>query len=165
MLVHLGEQVIPPLNQFALLLVINQLDLLRGPQLFDIVDEVLKDGLSTGLSQDVLHNLVTSEQVSFPKVSQYKVRLFCTDPELGQQVFPVLGLDRVLTELAKDVVDLLVVFELGQVGFVDLVASHAPWEVLHFIHLCVKSLFDCAVHIHLEWSLIDLVDDSPDISD
>jgi hypothetical protein len=89
--------------------------------------------------------------------------LLCSDLELGKKILPMLGLDRVISQVSKRIIDLLVVLELSHVCLVHLVSSHAVWKLLHFIHLGVKGVFHRSVNIDLEWSLVNLINHFPNV--
>ena len=102
-------------------MVLDKLELIDGPALLDTVEEVLEDSLTSCLSQDVLDDLVSTEEIGVPQVAKMEIGLFSSDLQLREHLFPVLGLHRITSQFGKDVVDLLVRLEMAHVCLVDFI--------------------------------------------
>jgi hypothetical protein len=62
------EQVVPPFDQLAFSLVLNEFNLLCSPELLDLVQEILEDGLTPSLRKYIVHSFCFAEQVCTPKL-------------------------------------------------------------------------------------------------
>lgn len=69
-LVTLFKQVVPSSDQLGFRLVLDKLELVNSPALLDTVEEVLEDSLTSCLSQDVLDDLVSTEEIGVPQVAK-----------------------------------------------------------------------------------------------
>lgn len=77
-----------------------------APCFFDHVDKVLKNSFTTRLRQNILDNFTLAKQISIPKVSKQQVLHLSLDVEFVQQVFPVLRLHRIVSQVHKNLVEL-----------------------------------------------------------
>lgn len=61
MLLALLEELVPTFDELAFGLVLDELELIDSPALLNSVDEILENGFTAGLGQDILDNLVLAE--------------------------------------------------------------------------------------------------------
>lgn len=82
---------------------------MSAPSLFDHVDEVLKDGFTSALCQDVLNNFAATEKICVPEVGEQNVLKLGSNVQLREKIFPVLRLHGVVAQVHEDFVELFVV--------------------------------------------------------
>lgn len=155
------EKLIPALDQLGFVLVVDQLQLLGAPCFLDGIDEVLENRLTSGLRQDILNNLALAKNVGIPQVADLKVLELDLNMKFAEQIFPVLWLHAIVSKVEQHFIELLVVLEVVSVHLVDLVGAHACWELAHLVCQSLECFLHCLVDVHLEGSLLNLVDYAP----
>lgn len=84
MVINKGKKVIPPSDELALGLILDQLHVLVRPDFLDAINEVLKDSLASSLSKDVIDCFIPPDEVGTPEIIQSEIIELDSDPEFRE---------------------------------------------------------------------------------
>lgn len=133
MLRQLGEEIVPPADQAALVLVINQIELERLPVLADLLEVALERRLALRLRDDLAVDGVVLDQIGFPDLAQSEIRQHPARVELGLERLPVPLLHRLGLEIDQDNVPLQVTLDRLLHVLKGAVLPHAVGQLLEAV--------------------------------